>query len=136
MFANVGVSRSTNAQGAVFHDVQPLPELAELREAVYVGGKKVLSDDYLKQLTPLSLAIWYMDDGGFTLRSKGLQQRTAGGSGRVEICVEAMSRRHPQSVWSTTSPTRGASDVQLVARGRRARRCFSSRRPRRRSCTR
>ena len=42
MFVNLHVSRSTNASGAVFHDVQPLPELAELREAVYVGGKKVV----------------------------------------------------------------------------------------------
>jgi len=91
LFANVTVSRSTNAKNAVFHDVQPLTELAELREAVYVGGKKVLSDDYLKRLTPLSLAVWYMDDGGFTLRSKGLQERTEGGSGRSEICVEAFS---------------------------------------------
>ena len=91
LFANIAVSRSTNAKGAVFFDMQPLPELAELRDAVYVAGKKVLSDDYLKRLTPLSLAIWYMDDGGFTLRSKGLQQRTEGGSGRSEICVEAMS---------------------------------------------
>jgi recombination protein RecA len=91
LFGNLVVSRSTNAKGAVFHDVQPLPELAELRRAVYVGGKKVLSDDYLKHLTPLSLAIWYMDDGGFTIRSKGLQARTAGGSGRAEICVEALS---------------------------------------------
>ncbi len=91
LFANVGVSRSTNAKGAVFHDVHPLPELAELRRAVYVGGEKVFSDDYLKQLTPLSLAIWYMDDGGFTVRSKGVQARTAGGSGRAEICVQAMS---------------------------------------------
>jgi recombination protein RecA len=32
-----------------------------------------------------------MDDGSFTLRSKGLQERTAGGSGRIEICVEAMT---------------------------------------------
>jgi recombination protein RecA len=32
-----------------------------------------------------------MDDGGFTVRSKGLQQRTRGGSGRSEICVEAMA---------------------------------------------
>jgi len=91
LFANVTVSRSTNSKGAVFHDLQPLPELADLRDAVYVGGKKVLSDDYLKLLTPLALAIWYMDDGGFTMRSKGLQARTAGGSGRSEICVEAMS---------------------------------------------
>ena len=91
LFANLTVCRSTNAKGAVFHDVQPLPELAELREAVYVGGTKVFSEDYLKHLTPLSLAIWYMDDGGFTLRAKGLQERTQGGSGRSEICVKAMS---------------------------------------------
>ncbi|HEX6261962.1 MAG TPA: hypothetical protein VF097_03835, partial [Actinomycetota bacterium] len=90
LFANVGTSRSTNADGAVFHDLSPLPELKELREAVYVGGKKVLSEDYLKRLTPLSLAIWYMDDASFSVRSKGLQERTRGGSGRAEICVEAM----------------------------------------------
>ena len=53
-------------QGRGLLRLQPLPELAELREAVYVGGKKVLSHDYLKQLTPLSLAVWYMDDGSFS----------------------------------------------------------------------
>jgi recombination protein RecA len=90
LFANIGTSRSTNAKGAVFHDVSPLPELAELRRAVYVDGKKVFSHDYLKQLTPLSLAIWYMDDGSFSLRAKGLQERTKDGSGRSQICIEAM----------------------------------------------
>jgi recombination protein RecA len=90
LFANLGVSRSTRADGAVFYDLQPLPELGELRPAMYIGGKKVLSEDYLKQLTPLSLAIWYMDDGCYTERAKGLQDRTRDGSGRVEICVEAM----------------------------------------------
>jgi len=92
LFGNLSVSRSTNEADAVFHDVQPLPELAELRSAVYLGGKKVLSYEYLKRLTPLSLAIWYQDDGAFSLRSKGLQERTRGGSGRVEICVEALER--------------------------------------------
>ncbi len=48
-----------------------------------------MSDDYLKALTPLSLALWYMDDGSFTLRAKGVQERTKDGSGRSEICVEA-----------------------------------------------
>jgi recombination protein RecA len=90
LFANIGVSRSANAKGATFCDVTPLPELAELRRAVYVDDKKVFSEDYLKQLSPLSLAIWYMDDGAFTLRAKGLQERTREGSGRSEICVEAM----------------------------------------------
>jgi recombination protein RecA len=92
LLGNIPHSRTTNAKDAVFADFTPLPELGELHEAVYFGdGKKHLSWDYLKSLTPLALAVWYMDDGGFTLRSKGVQERTAGGTGRVEICVEAMS---------------------------------------------
>ncbi len=68
---------SENAKGARFVDFTPLPELHELQRAVYLGdGKKFLSEEYLKALTPLALAIWYMDDGSFTVRSKGLQQRT------------------------------------------------------------
>ncbi len=90
LFSNVTVSRSTNDKGAVFYDVQSLPELAELRRAVYSPEGKVFSYDYLKQLTPLSLALWYMDDGTFTIRAKGLQERTKDGSGRAEICIEAM----------------------------------------------
>ena len=90
LFANVGVSRSSRADGATFADVRPLPELAELRHATYVGGKKVFDHDYLKRLTPLALAVWYMDDGTFTLRAKGVQERTRDGSGRSEICIEAM----------------------------------------------
>jgi recombination protein RecA len=118
MFANVNVSRSSNAKGAVFHDVQPLPELAELREAVYLGGSKVLSDDYLKRLTPLSLAVWYMDDGGFTLRSKGLQARTEGGSGRSEICVQAFSPDSRQRLQEYLADTWGI-DAKLTVRGKR-----------------
>ncbi len=92
LLGNIECSRTVNAKGAVFADFTPLPELAELHDAVYFGdGKKHLSWEYLKSLTPLALAIWYMDDGSFTLRSKGLQERTQGGSGRIEICVEAMS---------------------------------------------
>ena len=92
LFDNVGVCRSSNAKGAAFFDMTPLAELADLRESVYLADrKKHFSEDYLKVLTPLSLAVWYMDDGGFTLRSKGVQERTEGGSGRSEICVEAMT---------------------------------------------
>ncbi len=92
LLGNVGQSRSTNAKGAGFVDLTPLPELAEIREAVYLGdGHKHLSWEYLKALTPLALAIWYCDDGSFQSRAKGLQERTRDGSGRSEICVEAMS---------------------------------------------
>jgi len=92
MLGNIPQTRSVRANGAVHVDVTPLPELGEVRETVYWGdGKKHFGEDYFKALTPLALAIWYVDDGCFTLRSKGLQARTAGGSGRIEIGVESMS---------------------------------------------
>ena len=59
LLGNIECSRTTNAKGAVFADFTPLPELAELHDAVYFGdGKKHLSWDYLKALTPLALAAW------------------------------------------------------------------------------
>ena len=119
LLGNVPHSRTVNAKGAVFADFTPLPELAELHEAVYFGdGKKHLTWEYLKSLTPLALAVWYMDDGSFTLRSKGVQERTAGGTGRVEICVEAMSPGSRDRIVKYLRDTRKL-DVKLTSRGAR-----------------
>jgi recombination protein RecA len=119
LLENIPHGRTSNAKGAVFADFTPLPELGELREVVYFGdGKKHLTWDYLKSLTPLALAVWYMDDGCFTVRSKGVQERTRGGTGRIEICVEAMS---PGSRDRLVSHLRDAYrlDVKLTSRGAR-----------------
>src|SRR4029450_490767 len=92
VLGNIGQSRSIRPNGAVHVDLTPLAELGELRQVIYWGdGKKHITEDFLKALTPLALAVWYMDDGAFTIRSKGIQARTVGGSGRIEVCVEAMS---------------------------------------------
>jgi recombination protein RecA len=118
LFANIGTSRTTNADGAVFHDMRPLPELADLRDAVYIAGKKVVSHDYLKRLTPLALAIWYADDGSFALRSKGLQERTRGGSGRSEICVEALEPTSRIRIQKFLSDTYGISGKLMSRAGK------------------
>ena len=119
LLGNIPHTRTVNAKGAVFADFTPLPELGELREAVYFGdGKKHLTWDYLKSLTPLALAVWYMDDGGFTLRSKGVQERTAGGTGRIEICVEAMSPGSRERLAHYLRDTHGLH-VKLQYRGAR-----------------
>ena len=119
LLGNVAHSRTVNAKGAVFADFTPLPELAELHETVYFGdGKKHLTWEYLKSLTPLALAVWYMDDGCFTLRSKGAQERTAGGTGRVEICVEAMCPGSRERIVKYLRDTRKL-DVKLTSRGAR-----------------
>jgi recombination protein RecA len=117
LLANIGHSRTVNAKGAVFADFTPLAELSELRGVVYQGdGRKHLSWDYLKALTPLALATWYMDDGCFTLRSKGVQERTQGGSGRIEICVEAMSPGSRERLLQYLQDTHGL-DVRIRVRG-------------------
>jgi recombination protein RecA len=117
LLGNIDHSRTVNARGAVFDDFTPLPELAELHDAVYFGdGKKHLTWEYLKSLTPLALAIWYMDDGSFTVRSKGVQQRTAGGTGRIEIVVEAMSPGSRDRLVKYLRDTHKL-DVQLVTKG-------------------
>jgi recombination protein RecA len=86
LFANIPMSRSTNEKGDVHADLTPLVELAELRSEVYAESKKKeLSWDFLKQLTPLSLAIWYMDDGCLNIRNE------AKTSARIHICVQAMT---------------------------------------------
>ena len=119
LLGNIQHARRVNAKGAVFADFTPLPELAELHEAVYFGdGKKHLSSDYLKSLTPLALAVWYMDDGCFTVRSKGVQARTAGGTGRIDICVEAMSPGSRERLAGYLRDTHGLQ-VKLTYRGAR-----------------
>jgi recombination protein RecA len=91
LLANISCSRR-QTERACFADFTPLPELGELQRTVYLGGgKKVITEEYLKALTPLALAIWYLDDGSLSVRSAGRQQRTLGGSGRVALRVEAMS---------------------------------------------
>ncbi|MBO0870014.1 MAG: recombinase RecA [Micromonosporaceae bacterium] len=117
LLGNIEHSRRVNEKDAAFVDFTPLPELHELQRAVYLGdGRKHLSWDYLKALTPLALAVWYMDDGCFTLRSKGLQERTRGGSGRIGICVEAMSEGSRQRLAQHLRDAYGL-DVKLVRRG-------------------
>ena len=120
LLGNIGCALSSNAKGAVFADLTPLPELAELREAVYFGdGKKHLSWEYLKALTPFALAVWYMDDGCFTVRSKGVQERTQGGTGRIEICVQAMSPGSRERLADYLRDTHQLN-VKVVTRGSRS----------------
>ncbi|UGY93977.1 intein-containing recombinase RecA [Streptomyces gobiensis] len=119
LLGNIECSRTENAKGAVFADFTPLPELDELRQVIYFGdGKKHITWEYLKAMTPLALAVWYMDDGGFTVRSKGAQERTEGGTGRIEICVEAMSEGSRDRIVDYLRDTHGL-DVKLRLAGAR-----------------
>ncbi len=92
LFGNIGQSRRADSTGAVLLDLTPLPELAELRDVVDWGdGTKHLTDDFLKSLTPMALAIWFMDDGSFSARSEAVEDRTQSSNGRIKFCIDAMT---------------------------------------------
>jgi len=66
----------------------PLPELFSLKKEIYQGKHKFFSADLLAGLTPLSWAIWHMDDGSLDIRDKAQTK------GRIAICVKKI---HPNS---------------------------------------
>src|SRR5260370_38971126 len=57
-----------------------------------------------------------MDDGWPSVRSKGVQERTQGGSGRIEICVEAMSPGSRERLLQYLRDTHGL-DAKIRIRG-------------------
>jgi recombination protein RecA len=83
-FSNVKQTISVNKKNAIFCDLTPLPELYPLRKSMYINDQKFLPPDFIAGLTPLSLAIWYMDDGHLDIRD---EKRT---KGRIAFCVEMM----------------------------------------------
>ena len=94
LLGNVPHSSTSNAKGAVFADFTPLAELGELHEAVYFGdGRKHLSWDYLKSLSPLALAVWYMDDGCFTVR----RDLRRGHERRIARAARQLPAGHPRA---------------------------------------
>jgi recombination protein RecA len=84
LLSNIPGSYWENEGGDSFWDSTPLPELHDLRRTAYKLGVKQFDEKYLASLSPLALALWYMDDGSLQIRGKRE-------SGRIAICVEAMS---------------------------------------------
>jgi recombination protein RecA len=104
---------SPHSKDGLMVETTPLVELDDLREAVYVAGKKVFSWDYLKELTPFALAVWYMDDGFFAVRRKD------GSGGRSDIVVEAMEASSRRRLEALLRESYGLS-VKLTQRGGKA----------------
>ena len=113
LLEGVPTSISMHAKGGLMVETTPLIELDELRESVYIGGKKVLSWDYLKSLTPFALAVWYMDDGSFAVR------RRDGSAGRSAMCVEAMETTSRHRLLLLLRDTYGLS-ARLTSQGDKA----------------
>ncbi len=65
LFEGVIGYRTTNSKGGHSFDTIPMYELTAFRDTNYSGVGKDPSLETINSLNPLSLAIWYMDDGTF-----------------------------------------------------------------------
>jgi recombination protein RecA len=54
-----------NSRGGHSFDTIPMYELARIYDYGYANGKKNPSEELIERLSPLAVAIWYMDDGTF-----------------------------------------------------------------------
>ncbi|HEY8449299.1 MAG TPA: recombinase RecA [Bacillota bacterium] len=62
-FGNIGQHVHTSPRGTRVFRTEPLPELYALWRQTYRNGRKHLDESFLRQLTPLSLAVWVCDQG-------------------------------------------------------------------------
>lgn len=87
-FENFVTTKTFYGRETVFHGNAPIysfstichPYLAQLHDLCYPGGVKTVSQDWLDLLSPLSLAVWYMDDGSLNRRY-----------GTVVLCTNSFS---------------------------------------------
>lgn len=61
---------SKKVYGYVRHQSHSSPVLGKLRHEFYPEGKKIIPPSIISKLDPLSLAVWYMDDGYYYRRDR------------------------------------------------------------------
>jgi recombination protein RecA len=82
LFAELSHKLVRNGRGGLSFDTRPCYELASLRKMAYTGRRKDPSAEMVDRLTPLAVAVWYMDDGTFDSRRQN----------RSSICFKGLSR--------------------------------------------
>ncbi len=65
LFEGLVVYSTMNSKGGHSFETIPMYELAKLYEIGYQDGKKNPAPELIERLSPLAIAIWYMDDGTF-----------------------------------------------------------------------
>ncbi len=81
LFAGLSRALTRNARGGLSFDTRGCYELGCIRKTAYTGPRKDPSAEMVDGLTPLAIAIWYMDDGTFDSRRQN----------RCSICFKGLS---------------------------------------------
>lgn len=90
--------------------------LGEFGKRFYEGKKKIVPNDLEKDITPLGLAIWFMDDGSIKSKShKGVFLNTQGFKEDSVIKLQKMLR-NKFSINSTTRKDKNGKQIYLGGR--------------------
>jgi recombination protein RecA len=81
LFAGLSRALTRNARCGLSFDTRGCYEFGSVRKMAYTGPRKDPSAELVDSLTPLAIAIWYMDDGTFDSRRKN----------RCSICFKGLS---------------------------------------------
>jgi recombination protein RecA len=81
LFGGLSHKLVRNSRGGLSFDTRGCYELASVRETAYADRLKDPSAEMVEALTPLAIAIWYMDDGTFDSRRQN----------RSSICFKGLS---------------------------------------------
>ena len=116
LFSNLGASRHVRADGVVTYDFSRCPNWPRLRQGgLRRQGRRSSSDDYLKRLTPLSLALWYMDDAQFHHPFEGPAEADAGLTGPAPRSASRHGADDARAARGATWPTPGGSGRKLIS---------------------
>jgi len=85
-FSNLITSQYFNSKGGWNFEIGRCAENNELRRELYGKKERLLTTKFLDKLTPLSIAIWYMDDACLS----GSHQKW--GYGKIEISVKKYAK--------------------------------------------
>ncbi len=87
--------------------------LGEFQEKFYREGKKIVPNDLEKNITPLGLAIWFMDDGSIKSKShKGIFLNTQGFRENSVIKLQQMLQ-NKFGIKSTTKKDKNGKQIYL-----------------------
>lgn len=80
--------KRSNRKRVYYFNTISHPIFTSIYDKIYVNGIKTVSQGWLEELTPLSLAVWYMDDGSITQKNHQMRISTESFSFREHLLMK------------------------------------------------
>ncbi|MFH1338464.1 MAG: hypothetical protein ABIH40_01255 [Candidatus Omnitrophota bacterium] len=86
--AEIKIDKRTDRKNMIYFRTISHPIFTRIYKEIYPNGVKTISNHWLKQLTPLSFAIWYMDDGSIVQSNHQMRISTESFSYQEHLLIQ------------------------------------------------